>query len=69
VQPFSQARLYVQAKHAMDKNTLESLRRVVLYSIIEEGRHFEESGKPRNHIWRHLMTVAKWLDTQAESQN
>ena len=45
-----------------DKKTLLSIRALVLYMAPEEGRHFAENEKPRDHIFRDVMRVAKWLD-------
>jgi hypothetical protein len=49
----------------MDEKTYQSLREVVMYLSLDEGRHFEENGRPRNHIYRHVMRLAKWLDAKA----
>jgi hypothetical protein len=46
----------------MDKKTLESLRRLVIYAAIEEGKNYEEAGRPRNHIFRDVMRLARFLD-------
>jgi len=46
----------------MDKALLRSLRRIVIYMAPDEGRHFAESAKPRNHIFRDVIRVAKFLD-------
>ena len=47
---------------AMDEKTYQSLYLMVVYLSADEARHFEECGRPRNHIHRHVMRLEKWLD-------
>ena len=46
----------------MDEKTYQSLRAAVIYLCLDEARHFEETDRPRNHIYRHVIRLAKWLD-------
>lgn len=43
------------------KKVLLSINALVQYSIASEEKHFEESGKPRNHIFRDVRKIAYWL--------
>ena len=49
----------------MDEKTYASLRAAVIYLSADEARHFEECGRPRNHIHRHVTRLARWLDATA----
>ena len=31
------------------------------YLYHEEKKHYEESNRPRNHIWCHVKRVKQWL--------
>ena len=50
----------------MNKDILRSIRRIVIYMAPEEGRHYEEDGKPRGHIFRDVMRLAKFVDLHIE---
>jgi hypothetical protein len=43
------------------KKVLRSMNTLIQYSIASEEKHFEESGKPRNHIFRDVRKIAFWL--------
>ena len=40
-----------------------AIRRLVLYLAPDEGKNFAEAGKPKNHIFRDVLVVSKFLDT------
>lgn len=46
----------------LDKKTYESLRRIVIYMAPQEGTHFQEMGRPRKHIYRDVLVLARFLD-------
>jgi hypothetical protein len=46
----------------LDKKTYESLRRIVIYMAPHEGKHFQEMGRPRQHIYRDVLALARYLD-------
>jgi hypothetical protein len=50
--------------YPMDARTWKGIRRGVLYLVMDadEGKHYSESGKPKNHIFLDAMRVARWLD-------
>jgi hypothetical protein len=48
----------------LDKKAFEAIRALVIYLAPDEGKHFSEEGRPRNHIYRDVLTVARWLDEQ-----
>ena len=50
-------------RYALDRLTRDSILRVVVYLTVEEGKHYEESGRPKGHIFAHAMRIARWLDT------
>ena len=47
----------------MDEKTYQSLLNIVDYNWAEEERHWEESGKPKNHIFCDLRRAAKYLES------
>jgi hypothetical protein len=49
----------------MDKELYEALRRIVIHFSPEEGRHYAEWGKPKNHIFRDLLIVARHVDIRS----
>ena len=52
----------------MDKQTLAAMRRIVIHMAIGESQHFDESGKPRNHIYRDVLKLAKFIDRNSTSK-
>jgi hypothetical protein len=46
----------------IDEATWRSIRALVIYLAPDEGKHYEESGKPQDHIFREVMKVSRWLD-------
>lgn len=44
----------------MDEETYESLQRVVKYLLPEESRHWEESGKPKQHIYKDVIRLKQY---------
>ncbi len=47
----------------MDKKTYDAIKRVVEYLYDDEENHWEESGKPKNHIFRDVCRLNGLLDT------
>jgi hypothetical protein len=52
----------MEMNYKIDKRTLNAVRSLVIYMCPEEGRHYEESGKPADHIFRKVIKVARWID-------
>jgi hypothetical protein len=52
----------MKKKPVMAEATWRSVGRLVLYLAIEDGRDYADTGKPRDHIFRDVMRVARWLD-------
>jgi hypothetical protein len=50
----------------MDEKTYESVRAVVEYLLHDEKRDWEESGKPKGHIYTHIKRLADWADEAAK---
>ncbi len=50
----------------MDKQTYFALRRIVEYLKEDERRHFEESNKPIDHIYRDVVSLESHLDEIAK---
>jgi hypothetical protein len=50
-------------KHVLvlDERAAMSLLKIVKYLHDDEARHYEESGKPRNHIFRDVARIEKLL--------
>jgi len=46
----------------MNKEILKSINRIINYIYLDEEKHFEESKKPRNHIFRDLKKVKQYLE-------
>ena len=54
----------------MTKEELEAIKSLVLYSVLNEQKHYQET-KPRdrkNHIYRTVMLLSKWYDKQMKEQ-
>jgi len=45
------------------KKVLKAIATLTEYSIASERKHFEECGKPRNHIFRDVRKISHWLKT------
>jgi hypothetical protein len=52
----------------MDKVKLNTLQKDITlicdYLEVDEKRHYEESGRPRNHIWCRVKKARQWLGKQ-----
>lgn len=48
-----------------EEQTRAALEAVLDYLADDEGQDFEAAGEPENHIFRHLLTLRRWLDSQA----
>jgi len=46
----------------MNKEVYESLKRIIKYLYDDEFKHWEESDKPENHIYKDIMKVIGWID-------
>ncbi len=46
----------------LDRPTYSALRRIVIYMAPDEGKHFQESGRPKHHIYRDVLALARFLD-------
>jgi len=50
----------------MNKKTFGKLKKdiaVICDYLGEEKKHYEESGRPRNHIWCYIRRTREWLKT------
>lgn len=45
----------------MTDQVREALEQVLEHYLDDERRHFEEAGRPQNHIFTSLQIVATWL--------
>jgi hypothetical protein len=45
----------------MNKEQKESLEAVIDYFIDDEEKHYEESGKPDNHIYKDILVLKELL--------
>ena len=52
----------------MDEEVKRSLLDVIEYLYSEEKRHYEESGKPKNHIFNDVRRVDDWLTAMIEQE-
>ena len=48
----------------IDDETLWSIRKLVEYLYHDEEKHFEECDKKGPHIFRDVIEVKKWLDSE-----
>jgi len=51
----------------MTRETLQSLRRLVAQHLPDEQKHFEESGKPFDHVY-HDWVAVRWAIRQFDFQ-
>jgi len=42
-------------------NTIEKDIAVICDYLGDEKKHYEESGRPQNHIWRSVRRIRQWL--------
>ena len=52
----------------MDKDVARSLERIIQYLFFDEIGDWEAQGKPRNHIYRDVRRVDKWLGHETEQK-
>ena len=52
----------------MDKYTLEALNRFINYAYDDESKHYEESDKPKDHIFEDIKLVSDWVDSQMKER-
>jgi len=45
----------------MNKKQLKALKELIDYSEPDESRHFEESEKPKNHIYKSILLLKNFL--------
>jgi hypothetical protein len=50
----------------MDKKTKEACQRIVIYLAQDEAKHWVEMGKPKEHIYKDVLTLAEYLDESLE---
>lgn len=50
----------------MDEKTYIACKAVVSYLYQDEQRNWEESGKPKNHIFYHVATLSHHLEEVAK---
>jgi hypothetical protein len=55
-----------QFQNAMNDETFNSLCAVLDYLMPEEERHWEEMGKPDDHIFLHVRRVDNWATEVAK---
>lgn len=53
----------------MDKQTISKLEEVVSYLHATERKHWEESNKPKEHIYHAVHSLAKWLDDEKNGKH
>lgn len=53
----------------MDKKTIASLEEVVNYLHHDEERHWDEDGKPSEHIYHAVHRLAQWLDNEKNGEH
>lgn len=53
----------------MNKEVYESLKRIIKYLYDDEFKHWEESDKPENHIYKDIMKVVSWIDEYKKEVN
>ena len=53
----------------MEQNINNSIKEILDYLEDSEQSHFEEDGKPKNHIYNNVVIVRKWLDKVSVSMN
>ncbi len=51
----------------MNKKLIRSIRLLVEYSFPGEKRHWEESDKPKNHIYSEIRRIRKWLNSNKQN--
>lgn len=52
----------------MNTKTQESLQRVIEMYLADEEHHFMETGYPKDHIYRDLLSLQSYLTDEAESR-
>jgi hypothetical protein len=53
----------------MNPRELESLLRACIYLLDEEQKHWEEEGKPKDHIYNDAVRLYRWYARQEEKKN
>ena len=46
----------------MDKETYNSLAVVLEYLLADERKHWQELGRPKDHIYIHVRRLMAWAD-------
>ena len=57
---------YQFTTNRMNAQTYRSLLAILAYLMPEERRHWEEDGKPNNHIYHHVRRLVEWADEVAK---
>jgi hypothetical protein len=50
----------------MDKKTYRSVLAILAYLMPEEKRHWEEAGRPKDHIYLHVKRLDDWCTEVAK---
>jgi hypothetical protein len=58
----------LQSGTSAARRRLARMERIIEYLFWEEIRHWEELGKPRNHIFTDVRRVDRWLDKVSEGK-
>ncbi len=53
-------------KNRLDEKTYRSVLAILAYLMREEHRHWEESGKPKSHIYHHVRRLVQLADEVAK---
>lgn len=56
-----EAEEYIES-HLVDDETLDAIRKIVVYLSPDEGKDYEASGKPEDHIFLAVLKIAKLYD-------
>ena len=46
----------------MTQKEYRAFLRILIHYCPDEGKHFAESGRPRKHIFRDLMVLARYVE-------
>jgi len=48
----------------LSKKIFKSISFLIEYSLAGEKRHWEECGKPKDHIYTEIRRIRRWLNTK-----
>lgn len=52
-----------------DKKTISALESILFYLQAEEKKHWQESGRPKEHIYHSIKELANFLDKERNGKN